>query len=157
MHVCQVSRKEVFPCQHITSWQMIYSLVGLHFEQERGENGTVYPPDVPVFFLVSRQTEICFVGTILQNLILCIQDVYHERPLILVDLIGISLLPHKFTTLIIHSLHFLSVIGRGWCGRLTKFCLDFPVLGQINRILLGTLLGVFLLLPFSLLLLFKQL
>ena len=131
LHVGQVSREEVFTGQNIAGWYVIYPLVGLHFEEKRGKNRAIYPPYVPVFLFVGRQPEICLVSTILQDFILCIQNVYNKGPLVIVNLIRIALLSNKLATQIIHNLHFLPVIRGRWSRRLTEFGPELS-LGQTN-------------------------
>jgi len=131
LHVGQVSREEAFTGQNIAGWYVIYPLVGLHFEEKRGKNRAIYPPYVPVFLFVGRQPEICLVSTILQDFILCIQNVYDKGPLVIVNLIRIALLSNKLATQIIHNLHFLPVIRGRWSRRLTEFGLELS-LGQTN-------------------------
>lgn len=131
LHVGQVPRKEVFSCQNVAGRYVIHPLIGFHFEEKRGKNRTIYPPHVPVFLFVGRQPEITLISTILQNLILCIQNIYNKGPLVLVNLISVARLANELPTLIIHHLHFLPVIRRRWSRRLTELSLKFT-LGQIN-------------------------
>ena len=71
---------------------MICSLIGFHFCQKCWQYGSIYPPDIPVLFLLSRQSKISFISTILKHLILCVEHINDKRPIIHVFLICIQLL-----------------------------------------------------------------
>ena len=58
---------------------MICPLVSLHLLQKSRQNGSIDPPHVPVFVFILWKTEVSFFCAILQNFVLSVTDIYHER------------------------------------------------------------------------------
>lgn len=79
---------------------MIRPLVTLHLVEKLRQNVAVYPPYVPVLFLILAQSEIGFLSRVLQHFVLGINDIDHQFPLFRL-LVKVSRLAHKFSARIV--------------------------------------------------------
>lgn len=80
LHYVQITSQQVLSSQHVHGRQVVCSLVILHLQQESWQDGTVDEPDVPVFFVLHGEAEVCLVGGVLYNFILGIVNVDHQGP-----------------------------------------------------------------------------
>ena len=110
LHVGQVPCEQILSGNHVSSRQMIDSLVGLHFHDESGLDGPVDPPNVPLVLVFSHHSEVHFLGTFDQLVVvLTIVTVDGESVLMHILRIAILRLAHQFTRgVVLHVKHVLS-------------------------------------------------
>ena len=88
---------------------MISPLVPLHPQQQRGQYRAIYPPNVPVLFLLSTDSHPNLSCAVLQHLILCVTDVYSQRPLARLLAIGVSFAALQLPRCVIQNIHLISI------------------------------------------------
>ena len=57
---------------------MVGPLIPLHLVQQAREDWTIDPPNIPIFFFISAQSEIGLTSSVFQHLILSIANVYDQ-------------------------------------------------------------------------------
>ena len=73
---------------------MISPLIPFHFDKQCRQNGSINPPDIPVFIaFISRCPKVSFLGTIIQNFILGKENIHNQGILLGISLISIPRLP----------------------------------------------------------------
>ena len=73
----QIFSEKVFPGKSIHSWEVIRSLVELHFKKECRSNWSIYPIDVPILLLIIAQYEVQLITNVFKNFILCVHYINH--------------------------------------------------------------------------------
>jgi hypothetical protein len=58
---------------------MIRPLIGLHLKNQGRKDGSINPPNIPVFFFIRTQLEVCLVSAVLEDLVLRVTDVDAKR------------------------------------------------------------------------------
>lgn len=76
---------------------MVCSLIRFHFGKKRGQDGSIYPPYVPVLFLIGTEPEVGLIGAILQYFILGVQGINYKWPIIHVFFIRVQSLTPELT------------------------------------------------------------
>lgn len=112
LHRCQISREQILSCQDIASWHVISSLIWFHLEQQRWQNRSIYPPYVPVFFLVCAKSESGLISAVLEDLVLSISNIYNERPIARLCQICISFSAFQVSCCIVQYVHLISILLR---------------------------------------------
>lgn len=84
---------------------MIRSLVTFHFDEQGRNSGAIDEPEIPVLVLVDAGPEVARRRHLVNNLVLSVSDIDHQR--------------HLVET----SLGFQLVAGLDWRRRLRAFCL----------------------------------
>lgn len=73
----QIFSEKVFPGKSIHSWEVIRSLVELHFKKECRSNWSIYPIDVPILLFIIAQYEVQLITDVFKNFILRVHYINH--------------------------------------------------------------------------------
>lgn len=79
LHAMQILGQIVLPMQRVHAWKMVSLLVLPHFAEHLARDGTVIPLQVPVFAIVVLQFPTHFLTHPLDDLVLGVGDVEHDR------------------------------------------------------------------------------
>jgi hypothetical protein len=74
---------------------MVGPLIRLDFQEQRWQNGPIYPPYVPFFLLLGTEPEISLLCAILQDLVLRVAYIDDQRPLAGILGVCVARLPHE--------------------------------------------------------------
>lgn len=118
---------------------MVGALIGLHFNEECWNSRRINKPNVPILFLVDRCAQIQSRGHLMNNLILCIQNIDREGWIfdhIRISLISLVIICCAIWILRKTSLSHFGGRQTGWVSRRVsfsrRFCLfcDHRVVGS---------------------------